>query len=59
MVVRGWNTNSDSDKIIESLEIKPKQFSKTMNKILNDWHSTQKQKELEKIEAKPEVKVIG
>jgi len=59
MVVRGWNTDEETNLIIESLNIPNKKFSKTMNGILKEWHNEKKQKELNSKKVKPEVKIIA
>ncbi len=59
MTVRGWNCDKEAETILDSLNIPNKQFSKKMNLILKEWHSSQKQEELKQTNAKPEVKFIA
>ena len=41
--VRGWNCDEDADRILTELEIPEKNFSKTINKIIKEWHNFSKE----------------
>lgn len=41
--VRGWNCNEAAENVLKELEIPEKEFSKTMNKIIVEWHNKTKE----------------
>lgn len=59
MAIRGFNATKETNEILDSLDIPKMQFSKKMNGIIKEWHIGTKQEELNKLDPKPEVKLIG
>ena len=51
MVVRGFNTNAETNLILDENDIPKMQFSKFMNNVVKEWHLGKK---LETIQIKPQ-----
>ena len=43
MVVRGFNTNAETNLILEENDIPKMQFSKFMNQLVKEWHLGKKE----------------
>jgi hypothetical protein len=43
MPIRGFNADTETKEILENLDIKKMEFSKTMNSIIQEWHVLKKQ----------------
>jgi len=55
MVVRGFNTNAETNIILDENDIPKMQFSKFMNQVVKEWHIGNKNN----VEVKAVVKNLG